>query len=77
MDEMNKEIQGTDLGIKIPNTETNMACLLWVDDVLLQETRPEEKQKLPNINNKVAEKYHIKFGREKTNNGNWEHRNSH
>ena len=65
MDEINKEIQGTDLGIKIPNTETNIACLLWMDDVLLLETRPEEKQELLNITNKVAEKYHIKFGREK------------
>ena len=36
-----------------------------MDDVLLQETRPEEKQELLNITNKVAEKYHIKFGREK------------
>ena len=66
MDEINKEIQGTDLGIKIPNTETNIACLLWMDDVLLLETRPEEKQELLNITNKVAEKYHIKFGREKS-----------
>ena len=47
------------------NTETNLACLLWIDDVLLLETRPEEKQELLNITNKVAEKYHIKFGREK------------
>ena len=36
-----------------------------MDDVLLLETRPEEKQELLNITNKVAEKYHIKFGREK------------
>ena len=56
----------TDLGIKIPDTETNIACLLWMDDVLLLETRPEEKQELLNITNKVAEKYHIKFGREKS-----------
>ena len=66
MDEINKEIKGTDLGIKIPNTETNIACLLWMDDVLLLETRPKEKQKLLDITNKVAEKYHIKFGKEKS-----------
>ena len=36
-----------------------------MDDVLLLETRPEEKQELLNITNKVAEKYCIKFGREK------------
>ena len=46
------------------NTETNLACLLWMDDVLLLETRPEGKQEILNITNKVAEKYHIKFGRE-------------
>ena len=64
MDEINKEIQGTYLGIKIHNTETNMVCVLWMDDVVLLETRPEEKQELLSIN-KVAEKYHIKFRREK------------
>ena len=36
-----------------------------MDDVLLLETRPEEKQELLNITKKVSEKYHIKFGREK------------
>ena len=34
IDEINKEIKGTDLEIKIPNTETNVVCLFWVDDVL-------------------------------------------
>ena len=66
MDEINKEIKGTDLGIKIPNTETNIPRLLWMDDVLLLETRPKEKQKLLDITNKIAEKYHIKFGKEKS-----------
>ena len=47
--EINKEIIGTDLGIKIPNTETNIACLLWMDDVLLLETRPGE-----NINYSIS-----------------------
>ena len=56
MDEINKEIQGTDLGIKIRNTETNIAWLLWMDDVLLLATRPEEKQELLDITNKVADK---------------------
>ena len=37
-----------------------------MDDVLLLETRPNEKQKLLDITNKVAEKYHIKFGKEKS-----------
>ena len=44
-----------------------------MDDVLLLETRPEEKQELLNITNKVADKYCIKFRREKPNSDNWEH----
>ena len=66
MDEINKEIQEIDLGIEIPYTPTKMACLLWMDDVLLLETKPKEKQKLLDITEKVAEKYHIKFGKEKS-----------
>ena len=66
MDEINKEIQEIDLGIEIPDTPTKMACLLWMDDVLLLETKPKEKQKLLDITEKVAEKYHIKFGKEKS-----------
>ena len=71
MDEINKEIQGTNLGIKIPNTNTRVACLLWMDDVLILETRAEEKQTLLDITNKVAEKYHIKFGRKKAKQSSW------
>ena len=37
-----------------------------MDDVLLLETKPKEKQKLLDITEKVAEKYHIKFGKEKS-----------
>ena len=66
MDEINKEIQEIDLGIQIPDAPTEMACLLWMDDVLLLETKPKEKQKLLDITEKVAEKYHIKFGKEKS-----------
>ena len=35
MDEINKEIPEIDLGIEIPDTPTKMACLLWMNDVLL------------------------------------------
>ena len=65
MDEMNKEILEIDLGIEISDTPTKMACLLWMDDVLLLERKPKEKQKLLDITEKVAEKY-IKFGKEKS-----------
>ena len=66
MDEINKEIQEIHLGIEISDTPTKMAYLLWMDDVLLLETKPKEKQKLLDITEKLAEKYHIKFGKEKS-----------
>ena len=66
MDEINKEIQKIDLGIEISDTPTKMACLLWMVIVLLLETKPTEKQKLLDITENVAEKYHIKFGKEKS-----------
>ena len=37
-----------------------------MDDVLILEIRAKEKQTLLDITNKVAEKYHIKFGKEKS-----------
>ena len=37
-----------------------------MDDVLILETRVKEKQTLLDITNKMAEKYHIKFGKEKS-----------
>ena len=51
--------------IEIPDTTTNLARLLWMDDVLLLETRPKEKQELMDTTDKIAEKYRIKFGKEK------------
>ena len=66
MDEINKEIQEIDLGIEISDTPTKMVCLLWMDDALLLETKPKEEHKLRDITEKVAEKYHIKFGKEKS-----------
>ena len=45
-----------------------------MDDVLLLEVGPRDEQELPNTNDKMAEKYHIKFGKkESQNNGNREH----
>ena len=59
VDEISKEVQEKDLGIEIPDTTTKLACLLWMDDVLLLETRPKEKQELMDTNDKIAEKYQI------------------
>ena len=55
MDEISKEVQEKDPGIEIHDTTTKLACLLWMDDVLLLETRPKEKQELMDTTNKIAE----------------------
>ena len=38
MDEINKEMIDSSLGITIPESETRVPCLLWMDEVLLAET---------------------------------------
>ena len=66
VDEINKEVHEKDLVIEIPDITTKLACLLWMDDVLLLETRPKEKQELMDTTDKIPEKYHFKFGKEKS-----------
>ena len=61
-----RHVSCTNIAIKIPNTNTRLACLLWMDDVLILETRVKEKQTLLDITNKVAKKYHIKCRKEKS-----------
>ena len=43
-----------------------MGCLLWMDDVVLIHHDKEEIQKMLNITNEIAKRYHIKFGKEKS-----------
>ena len=43
MDETSKALNETNLGVKIPNTNCRVPCLLWMDDVVLAETLPEKK----------------------------------
>ena len=66
MDEINKEMMQTDLGIKIPESETRIPCLLWMDDVLLAETNIERKQDLLDLTDHTSKKYHVEFGMPKT-----------
>ena len=61
-----KKYRKKDIGVEISDNRTELACLLWMGDVLLMETKQQENQILLNITNKVAEKYHIKFGKEKS-----------
>ena len=47
-------------------SNTTMGCLLWMDDVVLIHHDKEEIQKMLNITNEIAKRYHIKFGKEKS-----------
>ena len=67
MDEINKDLtDNTELGIEIPGTDTKIACLLWMDDVVLIETSEENAQKLLDQTDHTSKKYHIEFGMPKT-----------
>ena len=66
MDETNKALQKTDLGIKIPNTDCTIPCLLWMDDVVLAETTAERTQKQLDITNDTSLKFHVEYGMAKT-----------
>ena len=59
MDEINKDIQKEPIGIEIEENNTRIACLLWVDDVVLISTSQEELQKMLDITNQTTKKYHI------------------
>ena len=66
MDETNKALLETDLGIKIPNSESKIPCLLWMDDVVLAETKEDLAQKQLDITQHVSQKYHVEYGMAKT-----------
>ena len=60
MNDINKEIIKEDIGPKITNWMPTM--LLWMDDVAIISNDPKELQKMLNITNEVANRYHIEFG---------------
>ena len=66
MDETNKALKETELGIKIPGTNTTIPCLLWMDDVVLAETEPKRTQEELDITNHISQKYHVEYGMPKT-----------
>ena len=66
MDEINKELQKTNLGIQINGTQEKIPCLLWMDDVVLAETTQKNAQKLLNVTNDTSQRYHVEFGMPKT-----------
>ena len=66
MDDINKEIIKEDVGTKIDCTKEPIGCLLWMDDVALISNDPKDLQKMLNITNAVANRYHIEFGSAKS-----------
>ena len=66
MDETNKALMETDLGIEIPGSNTRIPCLLWMDDVVLAETNTNCAQQQLDITNHTSLKYHVEYGMAKT-----------
>ena len=62
MDEINKDMEGSDLGIKFPETNIRIPCLLWMGDVVLGETDPKKSQDQLDKTNHTSQKYHVEFG---------------
>ena len=65
MDEIAEEIQNQNLGVKL-DEETKVGCLLWMDDVALIANDQTEMQEMLNITGKIADRYHIEFGKAKS-----------
>ena len=65
MDEITKEIQRENIKMTQNNNQT-MGCLLWMDDVAIISDNPKDNQKMLDITNEIANRYHIEFGKEKS-----------
>jgi hypothetical protein len=65
MDEIAEEISKLKLGVKISENH-KVGCLLWMDDVVLIAKEREELQKMLDITDEIASRYHIEFGTEKS-----------
>ena len=66
MDEINKDIQKEPIGIEIEENNTRIACLLWVDNVVLIYILGMTTKML-DIKNQTTKKYHIVFGKATSN----------
>ena len=66
MDEIAKELQAKSVGYQEIGNSTTLGCLLWMDDVVLIHHNKEEIQKMLDITDDIAKRYHIKFGKEKS-----------
>ena len=66
MDQINKDLEKKPLGIEIDDKGTRAPCRLWVDDVVIA-TSNEELQEMLESTNHTTKKYHIEFGKPKSN----------
>ena len=66
MDEINKTIEANHNKSVPNNNQMTTECLLWVDDVVLIADNHHDAQKLLDITDKVANTYHIEFGKDKS-----------
>ena len=66
MDEITKEIRkNPKCNINIGN-EATPGCFLWMDDVVLMHTDPQMIQNMLDTTYRIAQRYRIKFGTEKS-----------
>ncbi len=56
----------TKVNSNLPNTNSKIGDLLWVDDVALLSTDEKQLQEMLDITDKTAKKYRIEFGKEKS-----------
>ena len=66
MDEIAKELHEQNIGKQKLWNEDLSGCLLWMDDVALIHHDKEEIQRMLNITDEIANRYHIKFGQDKS-----------
>ncbi len=66
MDEVAKDIDMLNMGITLDTTKDKIGCLLWMDDVVLITTNPEDQQKILDITNDTSLRYHIEYGKPKS-----------
>ena len=64
LDEIAKEIEKKEMGVKITQ-DKKLGCLLWMDDVvLISEEKKTEIKEMLNIVHTMATRYRLKFGAE-------------
>ena len=65
IDQIAQELKTTNIGNQQTYNTTMNNCLLWMDDVALFHNDPKELQKMLDVTDDIAKRFHIKFGKEK------------